>query len=113
MRTLPEGLAVSPQHRIASISITHHRLPFAEPFRASWDSRPRRHFDATIVRVTSDTVLTGQGSGDLMLGFAGHEELCVGEDALALERHHRVLWHLELLYGSGWPRDLALWDVAG
>ncbi len=37
--------------KIVSIEITHHRLPLDPPFKASWDGRPRRQFDATIVRV--------------------------------------------------------------
>ncbi len=103
----------APEHRIAAVTITHHRLTFDEPFRASWDSKPRTHFDATIVRVRTDTGLTGVGSGDLMLGFQGHEALFVGEDPLALERHYRVLSHIDFHYGRCWPLDLALWDLAG
>ena len=40
--------------KIVSIEITHHRLPLDPAFKASWDGRPRRHFDATIVRVRDD-----------------------------------------------------------
>jgi L-alanine-DL-glutamate epimerase-like enolase superfamily enzyme len=101
------------EHKIASIRITQHRLPLDPPFNASWDSKPRQHFDATIVRVTTDTGLTGIASGDLMLGFAGHEPLFVGQDPLALERHFRVLSHIDFHYGRCWPLDLALWDLAG
>ena len=100
-------------HRIASIRITHHRLALDPPFHASWDTRPRVRFDATIVRVVTDTGLEGCASGDLMVGFAGHEELFVGRDALALERHYRVLSHIDFHYGRCWPLDLALWDLAG
>jgi L-alanine-DL-glutamate epimerase-like enolase superfamily enzyme len=101
------------EHKIASIRITHHRLVFDRPFHASWDSKPRHHLDATIVRVTTDTGLTGVASGDLMLGFRGHENLFIGHDALALERHFRVLSHIDFHYGRCWPLDLALWDLAG
>ena len=100
-------------HKIAAIAITHHRLPLSPPFRASWDTRPRAHFDATVVRVRTDTGLEGVGSGDLMVGFAGHEELFVGHDAMAIERHYRVLSHIDFHYGRCWPLDLALWDLAG
>ena len=100
-------------HRIASIRIAHHRLALDPPFHASWDTRPRVHFDATIVRVATDTGLEGCASGDLMVGFAGHEDLFVGRDALALERHYRVLSHIDFHYGRCWPLDLALWDLAG
>src|SRR3984957_4561894 len=102
-----------PSHRIASIGITHHRLPLEPPFRASWDSKPRHHFDATIVRVQTQDGLLGVGSGDLMVGFAGHEHLFIGQDPLALERHYRVLSHIDFHYGRCWPLDLALWDLAG
>jgi len=101
------------EHKIAAIRITQHRLVFDRPFHASWDSKPRQHLDATIVRVTTDTGLTGVASGDLMLGFQGHEDLFIGEDALALERHFRVLSHIDFHYGRCWPLDLALWDLAG
>jgi len=101
------------EHRIASVEVSHHRLRFDTPFCASWDSKPRTHFDATIVRVTTDTGLAGFGSGDLMLGFHGHEQLFVGQDPFALERHYRVLSHIDFHYGRCWPLDLALWDLAG
>jgi L-alanine-DL-glutamate epimerase-like enolase superfamily enzyme len=114
MNALPQQPAPrSSGHRIAAIRITHHRLPLEPPFRASWDTRPRVHFDATIVRVTTDTGLEGYGSGDLMVGFAGHEPLFLGQDALAIERHYRVLSHIDFHYGRCWPLDLALWDLAG
>jgi L-alanine-DL-glutamate epimerase-like enolase superfamily enzyme len=103
----------TPEHRIASIEITHHRLAFEPAFQPSWDSRPRHHFDATIVRVTTDTGLCGYGSGDRMLGFEGHEELFIGHDPLALERHYRVLSNIDFHHGRCWPLDLALWDLAG
>ncbi len=100
-------------HRIAAVTITHHRLPLAPPFHASWDTQPRVHFDATVVRVSTDSGLTGVASGDRMLGFPGHEPLFVGTDPLALERHFRVLSNIDFHYGRCWPLDLALWDLAG
>jgi L-alanine-DL-glutamate epimerase-like enolase superfamily enzyme len=99
--------------KITAVRISHHRLAFDPPFHASWDSRPRKHWDATIVRVDSDSGHTGIGSGDLMLGFAGHENLFVGQDPLALERHNRVIANLSFHYGRCWPLDVALWDLAG
>ncbi len=100
-------------HTIAAIEISQHRLNFDSPFHASWDTKPRLHWDATIVRVTTDQGLVGYGSGDLMLGFAGHEDLFIGRDPLAIERHYRVLSHINFHYGRCWPLDLALWDLAG
>ena len=99
--------------KIASIEITHHRLPLDPPFRPSWDFRPRTHFDATVVRVRTDEGLEGVGSGDTMTGFAGHEHLFVGEDPLRVERHYRILQNIQFHYGRCWPLDLALWDLAG
>lgn len=99
--------------KIAAIEISHHRLPLDPPFKASWDGRPRRHFDATIVRVTDDEGRTGIGSGDRMLGFEGHEELFLGQDPRHVERHYEVLAHLQFHYGRCWPLDLALWDLNG
>jgi L-alanine-DL-glutamate epimerase-like enolase superfamily enzyme len=102
-----------PDHSIAAIQITQHRLDLQPPFNASWDTKPRVYFDATLVRVTTDTGLTGYGSGDLMVGFKGHENLFIGQDPLALERHYRVLSNIDFHYGRCWPLDLALWDLAG
>ena len=99
--------------KITAVRITQHRFKFDPPFHASWDTRPRRHWDATIIRVETDGGLTGIGSGDLMLGFAGHEDLFVGQDPLALERHNRVIANLSFHYGRCWPLDVALWDLAG
>lgn len=99
--------------KITAIEITQHQLPLDPPFHPSWSSRPRVKFDATIVRVNTDAGLTGIGSGDYMLGFAGHEHVFVGEDPLRLERHWRALDHINFHYGRCWPLDLALWDLAG
>jgi L-alanine-DL-glutamate epimerase-like enolase superfamily enzyme len=99
--------------KITAITITHHRLPLDPPFNASWDTRPRVQFDATIVRVETDGGLTGVASGDMMVGFAGHEHLFVGQDPLAIERHFRVINNIGFHYGRCWPLDLALWDLAG
>ncbi|GMG81844.1 mandelate racemase/muconate lactonizing enzyme family protein [Paralimibaculum aggregatum] len=98
---------------IAAIEISHHRLPLDPPFRASWDGRPRTAFDATIVRVRDSEGRVGIGSGDLMLGFAGHEGLFLGQDPRAHDRHYEVLSHIAFHYGRCWPLDLALWDLAG
>jgi L-alanine-DL-glutamate epimerase-like enolase superfamily enzyme len=105
--------ACVPEVTITGIEISQHRLAFDPPFHASWDTKPRHHWDATIVRVHSDAGLTGIGSGDLMLGFAGHEPLFVGQDALAIERHWRIINNINFHYGRCWPLDLALWDLAG
>ena len=101
------------QPKITGIEITHHRLPLDPPFNASWDTQPRRHFDATVVRVSTDAGITGVASGATMLGFAGHEHLFVGQEALAIERHWRILNNIQFHWGRPWPLDLALWDLAG
>lgn len=99
--------------KITGIAITQHRHQFDPPFRASWDTKPRTFWDATIVRVHTDEGLTGIGSGDLMVGFAGHEHLFVGQDPMDLERHYRIINNIQFHYGRCWPLDLALWDLAG
>ncbi len=99
--------------KISQIEISHHRLPLDPPFKASWDGRDRTVFDATIVRVKTDEGLEGWGSGDQMVGFAGHEELFIGQDPLDIDRHHTVLSNIDFHYGRCWPLDLALWDLAG
>ncbi len=99
--------------KITEIAITHHHLRFTPPFHASWDTQPRTQFTATIVRVHTDEGHVGIASGDLMVGFAGHEHLFVGQDPLAIERHYRVLANINFHYGRCWPLDLALWDLAG
>lgn len=98
--------------KIDSIEIRHYRLPLNPPFLASWDPQPRRSFTATLVRVRAGD-FEGVGSGDAMLGFAGHESLFVGQDPFAIERHVRVLDNLQFHYGRMWPLEVALWDLMG
>ena len=105
--------APAPTVRITGIEITRHRLHFDPPFNASWDTKPRTFWDAAIVRVHTDAGVTGIGSGDMMLGFEGHEHLFIGEDALAIERHWRILNNISFHWGRCWPLDIALWDLAG
>jgi L-alanine-DL-glutamate epimerase-like enolase superfamily enzyme len=105
--------ALAPKAIITAIEITRHRHHFDPPFHASWDSKPRTFWDAAIVRVHTDLGVTGIGSGDMMLGFEGHEQLFVGQDALAIERHWRILNNISFHWGRCWPLDIALWDLAG
>jgi L-alanine-DL-glutamate epimerase-like enolase superfamily enzyme len=90
-----------------------HRVALDPPFQASWDTRPRRHFDLQLVRVETDEGLVGIGAGDAMPGFAGHEDLFVGQDPRDLDRHFRVIENLSFHYGRCWPLDVALWDLFG
>jgi L-alanine-DL-glutamate epimerase-like enolase superfamily enzyme len=106
-------LAHAPKATITRVEITRHRLHFDPPFHASWDTRPRTFWDAAIVAVHTDLGFVGYGSGDMMLGFEGHEHLFVGQDALAIERHWRILNNISFHWGRCWPLDLALWDLAG
>lgn len=98
--------------KIDHIEIRHYRLPLDPPFRASWDPNPRRSFTNTIVRVRAGDY-EGVGSGDAMLGFAGHEHLFVGYDPFEIERHVRILDNLQFHYGRMWPLEVALWDLMG
>ncbi len=97
---------------IDSIQIHHYRLPLDPPFLAAWDPRPRTSLTATLVRVRAGD-FEGVGSGDAMLGFAGHEYLFLGQDPFAIERHVRLLEALQFNYGRMWPLEIALWDLMG
>lgn len=99
--------------KITSIEIKRYSLPLDPPFPAAWDPVPRREFPAAVVAIRTDAGLTGYGSGDLMLGFEGHEELFIGRDPMELERHWAILDNLDFHYGRCWPIDLALWDLVG
>ncbi len=98
--------------RIDGIEIRHYRLPLDPPFNASWDPNPRRSHTCTLVRVTAGAY-EGVGSGDSMLGFAGHEPLFIGQDPFAIERHVQLLDNLQFHYGRMWPLEVALWDLMG
>jgi len=98
--------------KITSIEIRHYRLPLDPPFHASWDPRPRASHTVTLVRVRAGDY-EGVGSGDAMLGFAGHEHLFIGRDPFEIERHVHILDNLQFMYGRMWPLEVALWDLMG
>jgi L-alanine-DL-glutamate epimerase-like enolase superfamily enzyme len=100
-------------NRIARITVSHHRLPLVPPFPASWDSRPRHAFPATIVRVEDSEGHVGYGSGDAMYGFDDYRHLFIGTDPLDLARHSAVIENVSFHAGRLWPLDVALWDLAG
>jgi L-alanine-DL-glutamate epimerase-like enolase superfamily enzyme len=97
---------------IDSIEVQHYRLPLQPPFYASWDPRPRASHTVTLVRVRAGDY-EGVGSGDAMLGLAGHESLFIGRDPFAIERHVHILDNLQFHYGRMWPLEVALWDLMG
>jgi L-alanine-DL-glutamate epimerase-like enolase superfamily enzyme len=99
--------------KITAITAERLRLPLDPPFRAAWDPVPRRHFDATLVRVDTDAGLSGYGSGDTMEGFAAYADLFIGTDPLRIARHVRVLAGLAFHARRYWPLEAALWDLAG
>lgn len=99
--------------KITGIKQSRHRLPLDPPFIPSWDTRPRHHFDLDLVRVETDEGISGFGAGDSMAGFAGHEELFIGQDPMDLDRHARVIENISFHYGRCWPLDIALWDLSG
>ncbi|MCK1992274.1 mandelate racemase/muconate lactonizing enzyme family protein [Peribacillus muralis] len=99
--------------KITGIEIKHYLLPLDPPFKAAWDPEPRRKFASTVVYVHTDEGITGVGSGDLMMGFDGHEHLFIGQDPFAMERHSQIIENIDFHYGRCWPLDLALWDLIG
>jgi L-alanine-DL-glutamate epimerase-like enolase superfamily enzyme len=99
--------------KITAIRLDRLRLPLDPPFLAAWDPVPRRHFDATLVRVETDEGVTGYGSGDTMDGFESFAELFVGRDPLQIAAHVAVLETISFHAGRYWPLEAALWDIAG
>ena len=83
------------------------------PFNAAWDPAPRRHFDATLVRVATDAGITGYGSGDTMDGFEAFTGLFIGTDPLQIASQVRRLETLGFQAGRYWPLEAALWDIIG
>lgn len=99
-------------NKIDAIDVRHYRLPLDPPFRAAWDPQPRKSLTVTLVRVRAGD-FEGVGSGDAMLGFAGHESLFIGQDPFAMQRHVQILDNLQFHYGRMWPLEIALWDLLG
>jgi L-alanine-DL-glutamate epimerase-like enolase superfamily enzyme len=99
--------------KILDITLDRLRLELDPPLHAAWDPEPRRHFDATIVRVHTDEGITGIGSGDTMGGFDAVKHLFLGEDPLHITRHVRAIETANFHGGSYWPVEVALWDIIG
>jgi L-alanine-DL-glutamate epimerase-like enolase superfamily enzyme len=99
--------------KITRIRLDRMRLPLDPPFYAAWDPVPRRHFDATLVRVETDAGITGYGSGDTMDGFEPFESLFLGTDPLAIVGQVRRIESIGFHAGRYWPLEAALWDIAG
>ena len=99
--------------KIERVRLERRSIELDPPFNAAWDPEPRRSFEATLVLVETDEGITGIGSGDTMDGFERYEDLFVGQDALAVERHVAVLETITFHAGRYWPLEAALWDLAG
>jgi D-galactarolactone cycloisomerase len=99
--------------KITGIRLDRMRLPLDPPFRAAWDPVPRRHFDATLVRVETDEGITGFGSGDTMDGFAAFADLFTGRDPREIVSHVRTLETVSFHAARYWPLEAALWDIIG
>jgi L-alanine-DL-glutamate epimerase-like enolase superfamily enzyme len=99
--------------KITAIRLDRMRLPLDPPFYAAWDPVPRRHFDATLVRVQTDEGVVGFGSGDTMDGFEPFEPLFLGRDPLAITDHVNTIETIGFHAGRYWPLEAALWDIIG
>jgi L-alanine-DL-glutamate epimerase-like enolase superfamily enzyme len=99
--------------KITAIRLDRMRLPLDPPFYAAWDPEPRRHFDATLVRVHTDEGITGYGSGDTMDGFEPFEPLFTGRDPVAIAEHVKTIESIGFHAGRYWPVEAALWDILG
>jgi len=99
--------------KITAIRLNRMRLPLDPPFHAAWDPVPRRHFDATLVRVETDEGITGYGSGDTMDGFEPFAPLFTGGDPRRIADHVRTISSIGFHAGRYWPLEAALWDILG
>jgi len=99
--------------KITTIRLDRMRLVLDPPFAAAWDPEPRRHFDATLVRVETDVGITGYGSGDTMDGFGAFADLFIGHDPLQIANHVRTLETIGFHASRYWPLEAALWDIIG
>jgi D-galactarolactone cycloisomerase len=99
--------------KITGIRLDRMRLPLDPPFHAAWDPVPRRHFDATLVRVETDEGITGFGSGDTMDGFGSFADLFIGRDPREIASHVRTIETINFHTGRYWPLEAALWDIIG
>jgi L-alanine-DL-glutamate epimerase-like enolase superfamily enzyme len=99
--------------KITDIRLDRLRLELDPPFHAAWDPLPRRHFDATIVRVETDEGITGIGSGDTMDGFEAYQHLFLGQDPCDIVRHVRAIETMNFHSARYWPLEVALWDIIG
>jgi len=99
--------------KITAIRLDRMRYPLDPPFNAAWDPVPRRHFDATLVRVETDEGITGVGSGDTMDAFEQFAPLFLGRDPLAIAAHVRTIESIGFHAGRYWPLEAALWDIIG
>lgn len=99
--------------KITAIRLDRMRLPLDPPFLAAWDPVPRRHFDATLVRVETDEGISGYGSGDTMDGFSGYADLFLGRDPRQISTHARVIETINFHGGRYWPLEAAFWDIIG
>lgn len=99
--------------KITDIKITRHKITLDPVFNASWDTKPRTEFEATLVRVETDEGLTGFGSGDDMRGFEGYKNLFIGKDPRQIETLFRILLNIDFHSCRPWPLDFALWDLYG
>jgi D-galactarolactone cycloisomerase len=99
--------------KITAIRLDRMRLPLDPPFHAAWDPVPRRHADATLVRVETDEGITGFGSGDTMDGFEPFADLFIGRDPREIASHVRTIETIGFHAGRYWPLEAALWDIIG
>jgi len=66
--------------KITAIRVDRMRLPLDPPFNAAWDPAPRRHFDATLVRVeTDDGFDGGEHAAPHRLSTQGRHEGVAGQ----------------------------------
>ena len=99
--------------RISRITQSHHRLLLDPPFHAAWDSRPRRHFDASIVRLLRDDEESTRLKAAWALGNIGDSTAITAiRDALKAEQEQQVRRALiRALLHSGGRSESALQEL--
>jgi len=99
--------------KIADVTAWNLDIPYDVPYRPAWQpGLVRTSRDFTLVRITTDTGITGYGGGDGHWAGAVKGNVTpylVGESLFATERHARVFRNAR----GAWFIDQALWDAIG
>jgi L-alanine-DL-glutamate epimerase-like enolase superfamily enzyme len=106
-------------HRIERLELFHVNVPLKAPFYSSWiPGYPQTHVRYTIIRLTTDSGVTGvaagtafgaerSGLGDLLGGFL------IGVDATDIPMVRQRIREASYLGWRNWWLETAFWDLLG